>query len=73
MTLKFTLSKQTQSIEPETLITLELIQEILNFFSLLRAYSFPIVIVAGSAGGMTIVMISSAFRIISPGCSPRLL
>lgn len=67
-----TLSKQTQSMEPDTLITLELMHDIWCFLSLLRAYSFPIVMVAGRAGGITIVMMSRAFNTISPGLSPRL-
>lgn len=72
-TEKLTLSKQTQSIEPETLMTLELMQDILYFLRRLRAYNFPIVMVAGRAGGITMVIISRAFKIISPAFIPRLL
>lgn len=70
---KLTLSKQTQLIEPDTLMTLELMQDILHFLSRLRAYNFPIVMVAGRAGGITMVIISRAFKIISPALRPRLL
>lgn len=60
-----TLSKQIQSTEPDTLITLEFIQNILLFFSLFRAYSFPTVMAAGRAGGTAIVIKSKDLIIIS--------
>lgn len=60
-----TLSKQTQSTDPDTLITLELMQNILLFFSLFKAYSLPTVMAAGRAGGTAIVIKSKDLMIMS--------
>jgi hypothetical protein len=65
-TLPLTLSKHTQLMEPATLMTLELMQKILQAFSLFCAYSLPTVSAAGRAGGITIVMRSSALIATSP-------
>lgn len=66
-----TLSKQTQEVLPQTLITLGLMQYTLAFFNLDIAYNLPTVIAAGKAGGTTIVIISSDFIIISPAVISR--
>lgn len=60
-----TLSKHKQSIEPDTLMTRELIQEICFFLSLLTAKILPTVVAAGSATGMAIVRRSSDLIMIS--------
>jgi hypothetical protein len=61
-----TLSKHTQLMEPATLMTLEFMQYILQACSLFCAYSLPTVSAAGKAGGITIVIRSSALIATSP-------
>lgn len=60
-----------QSNDPLTLTARVLRHEISAFLSRPTAYSLPTVMAAGSAGGTTIVMMSRAFRIISPTVRAR--
>lgn len=66
----FTLSKQTQLIEPDTLIVLGLMQNMFDFSSLACAYIRPTVMAAGKAGGTTIVIRSKASSVMSDQLFP---
>lgn len=67
VSFSLTLSKQTQLMEPETLIILEFMQYTLAFFNRWSAYNFPTVIAAGRAGGITMVIKSKALMRMSIG------